>query len=89
MFYLNHPTFNLFSRMPLISYNNTDVEKTRILKENRSKPGVYCWVNKVNGYKYIGSSNLLRRRMDYYFKQDFPLTGQFLPLLHQDGLKAF
>ena len=27
--------------------------------------------------------------MDYYFKQDFPLAGKFLPLLRQDGLKAF
>jgi hypothetical protein len=41
LFYLN-PYFNLFLIMPLISYNNTDVEKTRILKENRSKSGIYC-----------------------------------------------
>ena len=72
LFYLN-PYFNLFSIMPLISYNNTDVEKTRILKENRSKSGVYCWVNKVNGYRYIGSSNNLYRRLLQYFNTEYLL----------------
>nr|YP_007476171.1 hypothetical protein H891_mgp15 [Nuclearia simplex]AGE93671.1 hypothetical protein [Nuclearia simplex] len=27
--------------------------------------------------------------MDYYFKGDYPLSGQFLPLLKKDGLGAF
>lgn len=51
--------------------------------------GVYIFIHKSTGHKYVGSSNLLRRRMDYYFKADFPLTGQFLPLLQKEGLKAF
>jgi hypothetical protein len=40
---------------------------------------------KKTGDKYVGSSNLLRRRMDFYFKGEFPLAGKFLPLLHQEG----
>jgi hypothetical protein len=51
--------------------------------------GVYIFVHKDSGNKYVGSSNLLRRRIDYYFKGDFPLIGKFLPLLHKEGLKAF
>ena len=51
--------------------------------------GVYIFIHKSTGHKYVGSSNLLRRRMDYYFKGDFPLAGKFLPLLHKYGLKAF
>jgi hypothetical protein len=51
--------------------------------------GVYIFIHKNTGHKYVGSSNLLRRRMDYYFKGDFPLMGKFLPLLHKEGLKAF
>ena len=52
--------------------------------------GVYVFIHKTTGQKYVGSSNLLRRRMDYYFKGDFtPLTGKFLPLLTQEGLNAF
>jgi hypothetical protein len=41
LFYLNH-SFNLLLIMPLIIYNNADVEKFRILKENKGKSGVYC-----------------------------------------------
>lgn len=51
--------------------------------------GVYIFIHKITGHKYVGSSNLLRRRMDYYFKGDFPLRAKFLPLLHKEGLKAF
>nr|YP_007507050.1 GIY endonuclease [Ceratocystis cacaofunesta]YP_009704189.1 GIY endonuclease [Ceratocystis fimbriata]YP_009710341.1 GIY endonuclease [Ceratocystis albifundus]AFO38106.1 GIY endonuclease [Ceratocystis cacaofunesta]QEN73752.1 GIY endonuclease [Ceratocystis fimbriata]QFX74843.1 GIY endonuclease [Ceratocystis albifundus] len=51
--------------------------------------GVYMFIHKITGKKYVGSSNLLRRRMDYYFKGDFPLMGKFLPLLSKEGLGAF
>ena len=51
--------------------------------------GVYIFIHKNTGHKYVGSSNLLRRRLDYYFKGEFPLAGKFLPLLHKEGLKAF
>lgn len=51
--------------------------------------GVYIFTHKNTGQKYVGSSNLLRRRLDYYFKKDFPLTGKFLPILHKEGLGAF
>ena len=51
--------------------------------------GVYIFIHKYSGHKYVGSSNQLRRRMDYYFKGDFSLGGKLLPLLHKEGLKAF
>ena len=51
--------------------------------------GVYIFTHKKTDLKYVGSSNLLRRRMDYYFKGDFPLMGKFLPLLKNEGLGAF
>ena len=51
--------------------------------------GVYMFIHKITGTKYVGSSNLLRRRMNYYFKGDFPLMGKFGPLLAQEGLGAF
>ena len=53
--------------------------------------GVYMFIHKNTTQKYVGSSNLLRRRMDYYFKgeQAKPATslfklkeaGKFLPFL--------
>lgn len=51
--------------------------------------GVYMFIHKNTGDKYVGSSNLLRRRIDYYFNGDYPLVGKFLPLLHKEGLEAF
>lgn len=51
--------------------------------------GVYMFIHINTGDKYVGSSNLLRRRMDYYFNGNFPLAGKFLPLLNKYGLKGF
>lgn len=58
--------------------------------------GVYMFIDKNTGDKYVGSSNLLRRTMNYYFNGDFPLVGKFLPLRacsgsasDKYGLKAF
>ena len=50
------------------------------------------FIHKNTGDKYVGSSNLLRRRMDYYFNGGanlHPLAGKFLPLLYKEGLEAF
>ena len=51
--------------------------------------GVYIFIHKETYQKYVGSSNLLRRRMEYYFKGEFKLSGKFLPLLSKEGIKAF
>lgn len=51
--------------------------------------GVYIFTHKDTGKKYVGSSNLLRRRLDYYFKGEFEATGKFLPFLKKEGLGAF
>ena len=58
--------------------------------------GVYIFIHKYTDQKYVGSSNLLRRRMDYYFNEKYlPTPGEtkplsrFLNLLHKEGLAAF
>lgn len=58
--------------------------------------GVYMFIHKNTAQKYVGSSNLLRRRMDYYFKGEFTTSlfkvkeaGKFVPFLKKEGLKAF
>lgn len=51
--------------------------------------GVYMFTDMETNQKYVGSSNLLRKRLDYYFKGDFTPTGKFLPLLHEKGLDSF
>jgi len=53
--------------MPVKTYSNCDLEKDRILKENRNKAVVYRWTNNVNQKTYIGSSvNFSVRLYKYY-----------------------
>jgi group I intron endonuclease len=61
----------LFSSFkPRIIYNNSWLNKSNVLKENRGKSGVYRWVNKLNNETYIGSSiNLTNRLGEYYSKK--------------------
>nr|QID02720.1 hypothetical protein [Orbilia oligospora]QID02784.1 GIY endonuclease [Orbilia oligospora] len=57
----------LLSVIPVVVYTNAETQKVQILKENKSKSGVYRWVNLENGKSYVGSSTKLSRRLrDYY-----------------------
>jgi len=52
---------------PIVSYYNCEIEKDRILNENKGKTVVYRLVNNLNGKTYIGSSvNLTVRLYKYY-----------------------
>ena len=51
--------------------------------------GVYVFIHKATNQIYVGSSNLLRRRMEYYFKYEGPITGKFVSLLRKEGKEAF
>lgn len=52
---------------PVVIYNNADVDKVKILADNRKKIGVYRWINNKNGNTYIGSSINLSVRMYTYY----------------------
>ena len=53
--------------VPVKMYENTDKLKELIIKDNRNRSGVYCWVNKENGNSYVGSSQNLEKRFTQYF----------------------
>lgn len=55
------------SVVPVKIYRNADLDKLRIIKENKGKGGVYRWINNLNGKSYIGSSSNLGRRFTQYF----------------------
>jgi len=52
---------------PLKVYPNMDIQKLEIMEENKGKSGIYCFTNKMNGKKYVGSSISLGRRFSQYF----------------------
>ena len=83
--------FNLYtSSSPVAKEDSKLFSELTGTSNYKGHAGVYMFIHKTTGQKYVGSSNLLRRRMDYYFKGDFtPLMGKFLPLLTQEGLGAF
>jgi len=57
----------LLAVIPIVVYDNADIQKEFILKENKDKSGIYCWTNKINGKSYVGSSVDLYLRFLKYF----------------------
>ena len=56
--------------IPVASYNNAELHKKYIIKENRGKAGIYRWINKINGKSYVGSSINLTIRFNVYFNKN-------------------
>ena len=50
-------------------YKDVIRDKYLIYQENRNKPGIYRWINNVNGKSYIGSSSNLGTRLSIYFSK--------------------
>lgn len=54
---------------PLKIYDNANIDKKAILNDFKGKSGVYCWTNKLNGFKYIGSALEFRGRLSSYYNK--------------------
>ena len=55
---------------PVKSYDNAKLLKGIILKDNKGKSGIYCWVNNINNKTYIGSGVNLTKRLRSYFNKN-------------------
>jgi group I intron endonuclease len=62
---------NLLLSLPLIVYENADVDKLRILTDNKKKAEISQWEHKESGNTYIGSSFDLSSRLKDYYKISF------------------
>lgn len=60
--------YNLIS--PVKSYGNAELLKDQILKDNKDRPGVYRWVNNLNGKTYVGSGVNLAKRLGSYYNNN-------------------
>ena len=74
-FYSFYSFYSFFSTLsapaPVVVYPNAAAHKASIIKNNNRKPGIYRWVNLINGNTYIGSSLNLGNRLRDYFKHSF------------------
>lgn len=60
-------------------YDNAQLNKDLIFKDNENKSFVYRWINKINGKEYIGSTSKGRRRLLTYF-DDNSLRSSKMPI---------
>ena len=56
---------------PIISYSNAELQKCKIIKDNKKKSGVYRWTNLINKKTYIGSSIDLSMRFKHYYSYSY------------------
>lgn len=50
-------------------YTQPKDQRAQICKDNKSKTGIYAWVNKINNKVYVGSGSLLHLRISNYYQQ--------------------
>lgn len=60
---------NNLNIIPVVSYNNAEINKFIIYRENKGKSGIYRWTNLINGKSYVGSSICLRNRFGVYYSK--------------------
>lgn len=60
----------------IATYDNFKEDRSRILKEQKNKSGIYCIINNINGHSYIGSSIHLAARMKNYLNTAFLKSKQ-------------
>ena len=51
----NLEDINLLACFPVLTYLNAYNNKLSIIRDNKSKTGIYLWTNLTNGNFYVGS----------------------------------
>jgi excinuclease UvrABC nuclease subunit len=64
----------------LAVFSDADTDKLDILNYVKGKAGIYMWINKLNGKKYVGSSVNLRRRLLEYYNVNRLLNESSMPI---------
>ena len=72
---LQHYSTDVRHVIPVKIYKNADLEKIKILQENKGKAGVYCWRNLTNGKIYVGSGVDLGKRFAEYYSIKYLESG--------------
>lgn len=88
--------FNSNKLKPIITYNDTLLNKFNALYDNIGKSVIYRWVHNINGKSYVGSSKDLYRRLKYYYynvdfltKRVLTSNSRIYKALLENGYKNF
>lgn len=60
--------------IPVKVYEDVEKQKREILSDNNGKPGIYCFTNKINGKRYVGSGVDLKKRIKNYYSLNLMQT---------------
>lgn len=55
---------------PVKSYEDAELFKDQVLKDNKDQSGIYRWVNNLNGKTYVGSGVNLAKRLGSYYNNN-------------------
>jgi group I intron endonuclease len=69
---------NIAPIVPAVIYTNADTTKQQILQENQNKSGIYMFKNSINGKRYFGSSDNLKRRFSEYFNINYLESHKYM-----------
>jgi len=61
-----NPVIIIFFICPVIHYDNADIDKVFILKDNKHKVGIYFWIHLKFRKIYVGSAVDLFKRLRLY-----------------------
>ncbi|TVY18656.1 putative intron-encoded endonuclease [Lachnellula arida] len=61
---------------PVKVYHSLKEDRVQILKDQKDKSGVYCFINNINGHAYVGSSMNISSRMRNYLNNTFLKSKQ-------------
>lgn len=84
-YFYSYSTVDLYYSLvlPVLIYSNPKSDKSKILSENKGKPGIYLWKNKKNGKKYVGSSVNLANRLRNYFNTSYLSDSKDIMLIYK------
>ena len=54
---------------PVAIYSNAELDRSKILSDNKRKAGIYQWKHNESGKIYIGSAADLAKRLSNYFNK--------------------
>lgn len=72
---------------PLFIYDNIEYNKVQIRKDNKSKSGIYRWINTVTGGSYLGSSTIINTIIQYYLDTNYVKPYKHKSIIYSAILK--